>query len=81
MNKEILEIINRDFKEEQRELVIRELSSIGLNHVMAESEYNLENTRLSILKLAKGNLNEVIELIEAAKIDFRNVIMWATYEE
>ena len=45
---------------------------------MAESAYNLENTLLSILYLAKGDVNEVAELTERAKIDFRDVIYWAT---
>lgn len=81
MNKELLEKISQEFKEEQIELVKEELSSIKLSHVMAESEYNLNNTRFSILKLAKGDLNEVIDLTKAAKIDFRDVIMWAMQEK
>lgn len=80
MDKIIVDRINKDFKVEEIELVIKELSSIGLNHVMAESEYNLKNTRAAILKLANGDLNEVIELTKSAKIDFRDVIMWATQE-
>ena len=78
MNKNILDIISRDFHEEERKAVADELSSIGLNHVMAESEENLEATRLSILKLAKGDLNAVILLTKNAKADFRDVIMWAS---
>ncbi len=81
MEKNVIDIINRDFKSEEVMLVINELSSITLNHVMAASEYNLKNTRISILKLAKGDVNEVIELTKSAKIDFRDVIMWATQEE
>jgi len=81
IGKDIVDIINRDFKSEEVVLVINALSSITLNHVMAASEYNLKNTRLSILKLAKGNINEVIELTKSAKMDFRDVIMWATQEE
>lgn len=49
MDEEILNIINNDFKIEQRNSVIKELSSINLNHVMVESEYNLKNTKMSIL--------------------------------
>ncbi|MFZ1528023.1 MAG: hypothetical protein WAT19_04680 [Ferruginibacter sp.] len=77
MTQEIHTIVDRDFSGEQRTLVLNELSSIGLNHVMAESEHNLENTRLAILKLAKGDLNQVIYLTEKAKTDFRDVMMWA----
>lgn len=77
MNKKILESINIDFNKEQTELVISELLSIKLNHVMANSEYNLNNTQFAILKLSKGDLNKVIEFTKSAKIDFRDVIMWA----
>lgn len=80
MNKELLEKISQEFHPGEIELVKNELSSIKLSHVMAESEYNLNNTRFSILKLAKGDLNEVIKFTEAAKIDFRDVIMWAMQE-
>ncbi|MDH7447585.1 hypothetical protein [Aquimarina sp. 2201CG14-23] len=81
IGKDIMDIVNRDFKPEEVPIVINELSSITLNHVMAASEYNLKNTRGSILKLAKGNIDDVIELTKSAKIDFRDVIMWATQEE
>lgn len=77
MNKNILDIINRDFHEEERKEVENELSSIGLQHVM-DGSVNLETTRLSILKLAKGDVNRVIELTKNAKADFRDVIMWAS---
>jgi hypothetical protein len=81
MSNKIIEIVNRDFDKSQQERVLQELSSIGLEHVMAESEYNLENTRRSILKLAKGDLNQVITLTKAAKKDFRDVIFWATQDK
>lgn len=81
MDENIVDIINKEFNKEQAEFVINELSSIALNHVMAESTYNLANTRLSILKLAKGDLNKVVDLTISAKIDFRDVIMWATQEK
>jgi len=80
MDKGVFKIINEDFKEELRGTVIKELFSIGLNHVMAKSEDNLKSTRLSILYLAKGKLSEVIELTKRAKIDFRDVIMMAIKE-
>lgn len=76
-----MEMITRDFSEDQKELVIKELSSIESKHVMAESDYNLENTRLSILKRAHGNVQQVIHFTQKAKIDFRDVIMRAMQEE
>jgi len=80
MRKKIMDIISRDFPEAKRGIVTECLSTINLTHVMTESEYNLENTLLSILYLAKGNVNQVIDLTEAAKKDFRDVIYWATLE-
>lgn len=81
MDKVIMDKIHQNFKTEDIELVINELSSITLDHVMAKSEWNLKNTRLSILKLAKGDIKDIIELTKCAKIDFRDVIMWATQEK
>jgi len=81
MNKKILEIIELNFDETQRKLVIAELSSIKLSHVMANSQYNLDNTWLAILKLANGSLDDVIEFTKSAKTDFRDVIMWAMQEK
>lgn len=81
MDEEILDAINKTFKTYDVAVVIKELSAITLDHVMAESEYNLKNTRVSILELAKGNVSEVVELSKNAKVDFRNVIMWAIEEK
>jgi len=81
MNKEILDYIDKDFELEFREAVIEQLLSIELRHVMAKSAYNLNITRMSILYLAKGNVKEVITLTERAKIDFRDVIMWAIQDK
>ena len=76
MKQEIIDLINKDFSKEKRKIVTQCLSSINLTHVMAESEYNLENTLLSILYLADGNIDSIIELTERAKIDFRDVMLW-----
>ena len=53
------------------------VEEIEHRHVMAESDYNLKNARMSCLKLADGDLKELEHMIAAAKIDFRDVIMWA----
>ncbi|TCI92181.1 hypothetical protein [Tenacibaculum sp. M341] len=81
MNTEILHFIDNNFTSDIREEVINQLLSIELKHVMAESTDNLYNTRMAILHLADGNINEVIELTERAKIDFRDVILWATKKD
>lgn len=81
MNKEIIDIINNEFAPELRESVTNELLSIEPKHVMAGSEHNLNSTRMSILYLAKGNMEDVIEFTKCAKIDFRDVIYWASLEK
>lgn len=47
---------------------------------MANSEYNLNKNWFSILKLAKGDLTELVRLTKMAKTDFRDVIKLATCE-
>ncbi|WP_271766715.1 hypothetical protein [Aquimarina algiphila] len=80
MNTNVLDIISQDFAKNQRATVIHILSSIELHHTM-DGDANLEKTRLSILKLANGNLDHIIDLTASAKIDFRDVIMWASQEK
>jgi hypothetical protein len=70
-----------DFAEADQAQAIAELESITLQHVMAESQTNLDNTWKAILQLSKGNLSELQRLVKAAKLDFRDVIYWATLEK
>ena len=80
MNSEVTKIIQNQFSVKDRDLVIKELETISLVHVMAQSDENLKNTHVSILKLAKGSVREVVRLVECAKSDFRDVIYWASLE-
>jgi len=77
LNKSVVDIIHRDFSPEHHARVIAELSSVTVTHVMAQSEQNLEATRLAILKLANGDMTKVTEYTQRAKNDFRDVIWWA----
>ncbi|OJJ17032.1 hypothetical protein BKI52_30415 [marine bacterium AO1-C] len=80
MDQSIIDIINQDFSPEEAALVINELSSIKLDHVMAQSKSQLKYTRLSVLQLAKGDLEEVIDLTKKAKSDFRDILYWASLQ-
>lgn len=80
MKSAIVTIINNQFSDKARELVTKELETISFEHVMAQSDENLENTHAAILKLAKGDVKEVVRLVECAKSDFRDVIYWASME-
>ncbi|CAA6823017.1 MAG: Unknown protein [uncultured Sulfurovum sp.] len=78
MNEEHIEKIKKDFDQSDYDLVISEMESITLSHVMANSQTNLDNTWTAILHLSNGDLNEIGRLVDAAKTDFRDVIYWAT---
>ncbi len=80
MNKSHIEKIQSDFSRSDYELIVSEMKSIRLKHVMANSQTNLDNTWTAILQLSKGDLNELGNLVDAAKRDFRDVIYWATLE-
>ena len=80
MNKNILNIIKSNFSKEDIDIVVSKLKTITLNHVMANSQNNLDNTWIAILKLSQGDLNELDKYIDAAKKDFRDVIYWASLE-
>lgn len=80
MDKQYLEKIKADFPESEYELVVSVMKTITLKHVMANSQNNLDNTWSSILQLSKGDLTKLGDLVDAAKIDFRDVVYWASLE-
>ena len=80
MKEEILNEVRRVFPDPEEEIVLKHLNSITLEHVMAGSQTNLDNTWSAIIKLSHGNLPELIRLTECAKNDFRDVIYWASVE-
>lgn len=82
LDQTIINTINQQFKPEEVSLILNELASLKITYAkqkntMAASKENLHNTHQAILKLAKGNINVVVELTQCAKVDFRDVIMWA----
>ena len=44
-------------------------------------ESEIERVRLAIVKLSEGTLSELIRMTDAAKLDYRDVLMWAEYPE
>jgi hypothetical protein len=80
MNEEIRSRILREFAEPEQTHTLAQVESITLRHVMAESQSNLDNTCLAVLKLSSGNLAKLETLVKAAKEDFRDVIYWADLE-
>ncbi len=72
--------IAEDFHGTEQQEATQALQSITLQHVMAESQDNLNNAIAAILQISHGNLKELKTFVEAAKIDFRDVIYWAYLE-
>jgi hypothetical protein len=66
-----------DFPEQRRELVRAELNRYG------EREYHreVERVRRDVLRLAQGNVEEVRRLVDAAVVDYRDVLYWAEYRD
>lgn len=81
MNKELLNQIAAEFSESDYEKAISEMQTLTLKYVMANCQTNLDNTWKAIIELSNGDLEKLKELVEAAKIDFRDVIYWATLEK
>jgi hypothetical protein len=44
-------------------------------------ECEIERVRMAILKLSEGVLSELLRMTDAAKLDYRDVLMWAEYPE
>jgi len=59
----------------ERECVLAALQKFG--HERYERE--AERVHLAILKLCDARVDRVIELVAAAKKDYRDVLMWAEY--
>lgn len=72
--------IQSDFSVEEADAVKAELARLNTTHTM-DSEYNLNNAIGAILDLSAGDLNELSKLVDAARIDFRDVIYWWTLEQ
>jgi hypothetical protein len=78
LNQQIQSLVKAQFSESEKDEALRELQSITLSHVMANSQFNLDNTWLAVLQLSKGDLPKLREMVAAAKADFRDVIYWST---
>ena len=81
MTQEIKSKIYETFKESDHKRAIDILGSVTLQHVMTNSQSNLNNAWLSIIYLSKGSLGELKKLVTLAKVDFRDVIYWTILEK
>lgn len=61
----------------RREIVLDLLNIYGReNH-----EYEKERVQLAIIKISKGDIQKLKEYVELAKIDYRDVLMSAEYNQ
>jgi len=65
--------VNGIFPPEQRDAALKELDRYGTE----AHEKEPERVRLAVLDLSKGNLDELVRLVDAAKKDYRDVLMGA----
>jgi hypothetical protein len=63
--------------EADREMARRVLATYGT----ADHEREAVRVRLAIVMLSRGSLDELRNLTAAAKVDYRDVLMWAEYPE
>jgi len=66
-------IIRRDFSVEQYDAVFSILQKIG--------EPEVPRVQLAVLKLAGGDIEQVVKYTEVARSDYRDILMWAEYPE
>ena len=78
MDNNLKKTILNDFGEADYDLVLSELESVTLKHVMANSESQLETARSLILEVSKGDLTRLGSLVELAKRDIRDILVHAS---
>ena len=75
---DIIDRLNRDFEDPgEAALALSVLADF------AEEKQELSNDRIyrCIVFVARGDLNRLGEAIDLAKIDYRDLIVWAEYDE
>lgn len=72
-----INIIKHDFGDSDFELVVAELESVTLSHVMTNSESQLDHARKIILRESKGDLDKLGKLVALAKRDIRDILVRA----
>lgn len=82
LSEQTREIIQRLFSPEsqaQARNILSEECGNNLPFSEAEDEHGLERVRFAALKLSEGNLNQLRSVAEHAKVDARDVLMWAGF--
>ena len=68
---DLLRIIARDLAPADREGILRDLDTL--------KNPEIPRVQLAVLKLVNGRLAELPRHLEMARVDYRDVLMWAEY--
>src|SRR4051812_43519579 len=68
-------IVRRDFPSEDFATVIALLDEYGTERYETEKD----RVQLAVLKNSAGSIDELLGQIQAAKMDYRDVLLWAEY--
>lgn len=82
LSEKTVDIINSLFLENQREEVVELLKlECGDNIPFCEDrdKYDMERIRFAVLKLSEGKMVKLVEAIELAQIDWRDLFMAAGF--
>lgn len=77
LTERVREVVREQFDEGERDGVEALLATYGTEPCERETERVL----LCVLKLARGDAGKVRELVACAKLDYRDVILWAEYPQ
>jgi hypothetical protein len=73
----VVDKVKKDFPSEDHEEVLEVLAFYGTEFY----EREIERVLLAILNLSEGNKEAVWELVDRAKKDYRDVLLWSEYPE
>ena len=74
---DVVKAISNVFSNEPKDCILDLLNSYGIENY----EYEHERVRLSILKLSGGDANKLLQYIQLAKEDYRDVLSLAEYDK
>ncbi len=73
----VIKAVSKMFPNESKDCILDLLNSYGLENY----EYEKERVHLAILKLSGGDTNKLLQYIQSAKGDYRDVLFWAEYDK
>lgn len=77
-----LEIVNALFPQEQRGEVIELLKMECAENIPScedDDKFQMERIRFSVLKLSEGGMDKLVQAIELAQVDWRDLFMAAGF--